>query len=131
MDGKLNYVVNEEKGTIVAWKDDLRYELHNKVVKKFLSNRVTDIEYCDIFYDFFRLPDKIAVKVKVREGDEFDATKGIKIARAKWRRKYHHECMKGLANGIKFLQRCENLLSVLNQDSVDKFVSYDEEYRSY
>ena len=34
MDGKLYYEVNKDKGTIVAWKDDLAFEVIEKIINE-------------------------------------------------------------------------------------------------
>ena len=142
MDGKLNYEVNREKGTIVAWKDGLSFELLEKIFSESLLtkngfplfNEVDDsakVNFMFIFMQKCTIPDKIVVKTRLHGTDEWDEEKGIKIARTKWRRKYNHECRKALTRYRKQLSSFIRAIIELENEYSDRAFSYEQEYLTY
>ena len=142
MDGKLNYEVNKEKGTIVAWKDNLFTELLEKIVDEKLLEKNGFCGF-DILSDEARagfiayflskcfIPDKIVVKTRLHGEDIWDEEKGIKIARTKWRRKYNHECRKALTRFRKHLSSFTRAIIELENEYSDRAFSYEQEYLTY
>lgn len=142
MDGKLYYEVNKDKGTIVAWKDDLAFEVIEKIINENMISKSGFTEFNDfepeektlftfILMNSCIIPDKIVVKTRLHGDDVWDEEKGIKIARTKWRRKYNHECRKAMTAFRKQLTALARKVIEMENEYGDRAFSYEQEYNSY
>ena len=122
MRSEVDVFVDLEKQVTVAKSEVFWAE--EKVFEELSANRMFFFDMNKIFPD----SETLTVKVKVRNGDEFDIEEGEKLARIKLYRKYHRRVNVYLKELKKEFRKANEILNKNYHKHYDSYEMLDEKF---